>query len=229
MQDRTFSIEQSISFGWDRMKKHIGFFIILLIGVGGLSFFSELILRFIPENQAVIGLFFSITYIVVSLVIHMGLIKVALRITDENRADFNDMFSTLPLTGKLFISAILYALIVIVGCFLLIIPGIIWAIQFWFFDYFIVDRNMGPIEALKKSSEMTRGNKMNIFLLFILLALINAGGVLCLGIGLFATIPTAMTARAYVYRVLSGGIETVAYPENTIDDDRVESPEDFNY
>ncbi|MEA3324508.1 MAG: hypothetical protein U9Q37_05135 [Euryarchaeota archaeon] len=62
------------------------------------------------------------------------------------------------------IGLILYGFIVVGGLILLTIPGIIWAIKFQFFDYLIVDKGLGPIDALEKSSEITRGVKWDLFI-----------------------------------------------------------------
>jgi uncharacterized membrane protein len=73
-----------------------------------------------------------------------------------------------------------------------------------FFSYFVVDQELGPIEALKRSAEITQGVKGDLFLLGLALGGINLLGAVALLIGLFATIPTAMLATAFVYRRLAG-------------------------
>ncbi|AZR73372.1 hypothetical protein BBF96_08240 [Anoxybacter fermentans] len=85
---------------------------------------------------------------------------------------------------------------------LFVIPGIIWWIKFRFFSYFIVDKGFGPIKALKKSSEITRDVKLDLFLFEVLLRFINVVGALCLVVGLVITVPVTLVANAYVYREL---------------------------
>ena len=138
----------------------------------------------------------------------MGLIKIALRFCDNQKAKLADLFSCLPLFFKYLFGLILYRLIVLGGMILLIIPGIIWAIKFQFFDYFIVDKKLGPIEALKQSSAITRDAKWDLFFFDLLLGFINFLGAVCLLIGLFASVPTAMVAMAFVYRKLLAQKET---------------------
>ena len=92
---------------------------------------------------------------------------------------------------------------------LLIIPGIIWGIKFQFFSCFIVDKGVGPIEALKRSSVITKDAKWDLFLFNLLLILINLLGAICLLIGLFVTIPTTMVDWAFVYRRLFTQTEIV--------------------
>ncbi len=102
-----------------------------------------------------------------------------------------------------------------VGLILLIIPGIIWAIQFCFYDYLIVDRGFGPVDALKKSSEITKGVKLDLFVFGMLLGIINLLGFICLVVGLFVTIPTTMVAMAFVYRKLLAQTELIEIPETS--------------
>ena len=91
----------------------------------------------------------------------------------------------------------------------MIVPGIIWAIKFQFFSYFIVDKEVGPIEALKKSAAITKGAKWDLFVFGALLGLINLAGALCVVVGLFATIPTTMVAIAFIYRKLLAESELI--------------------
>ena len=103
------------------------------------------------------------------------------------------------------LSSVMLGLIVIGGTLLLIIPGIIWAVKFQFYGYFIVDEQAGPVEALIKSSMITEGAKWDLFIFGFCIGVINMLGALMLIVGLFATIPTTMVALAYVYRRLVAG------------------------
>jgi hypothetical protein len=199
MAIQKFYKSEAIGFGWNTMKSNLGFFIALLI-VGGLINF---VLDFIAKKDAsVLSIIISIASLLLEMVILMGLIRISLRLHDNEKGEFADLFSCFPLVFKYLVGSILYVLIVLGGTILLIIPGIIWAIRFQFFSYFIVDEGLGPIEALRRSSLITRGAIWELALLSSLLGLINLLGALCLLIGLFATIPTTMVAMAFVYRKL---------------------------
>jgi uncharacterized membrane protein len=98
----------------------------------------------------------------------------------------------------------------LVAPILLVIPGIIWSIRFHFFSYLIVDKGVSPIEALKKSSKITKGTKWDLFLFGILLVFINILGALALLVSLFVTMPATMVANAFVYRKLLSQEEIVS-------------------
>ena len=93
-------------------------------------------------------------------------------------------------------------MIVLSGIILLIIPGIIWSVKYSFVGYFIVDKGLGPIEALKESSLITNGAKQDLFLFWSLISVVNFLGVLAFFIGLFVTIPITVVAIGFVYRKL---------------------------
>lgn len=82
------------------------------------------------------------------------------------------------------------------------IPGIILAIKLFFFDYFIVDQDLGAVESLKASFRLTKGRLLKLLAFFLAVVLINFGGVLLLGIGLLFTMPVSFLATAYVYKKL---------------------------
>ena len=89
-----------------------------------------------------------------------------------------------------------------VGLLLCIIPGIILSVRFQFFGWAIVDRELGPFEAMQESWELTRGSFWNLVLLWLVLAGINILGALALGVGLLITSPMSMVAVGFVYRRL---------------------------
>ncbi|MBU1261532.1 DUF975 family protein [bacterium] len=202
MATQRFSKGEAIRFGWDTMKSNLGFFIALLIVTFLIIFVPSFISGLIKERASALSIIIDIVVWVLQLVIGMGLIRIALKFCGNEKGEFADIFSCFSLFFKYLFSSVFYGLIVLGGIILLIIPGIIWAIKFQFFSYFIVDKGLGPIEALKRSSAITKGTKWNLFLFSILLILINLLGILCLFIGLFATLPITMVAQAFVYRQL---------------------------
>ncbi|NOR77557.1 MAG: DUF975 family protein [Methanophagales archaeon] len=218
MTAEKFSISEAIHFGWNTMKSNLGFFIGLLIFVFLFTSLSSIIAAKATEANIFLGLIFYIADFSLSIIISIGLVKIALRFCDNEKGRFADIFSQYPLFPQYLVGSILYGLIVFAGTILLIIPGIIWGIQFCFYDYFIVDKGLGPIEALKRSSAITRGVKWDLFGFFLILSGINLLGALCLLIGLFVTIPTTMVALAFVYRKLMAQAEIVQVSETSLEE-----------
>ncbi len=139
---------------------------------------------------------------VISMIAQIGLIKITLKIHDDQPAQLTELFSYAPLIFKYLLANILYGAIIFAGGILLIIPGIIWAVMFQFTPYFIIDKDAGIMEALKSSASLTSGAKWNLFFFNILIGLVNLAGALCFLVGLLLTIPLSFMAIAYVYRQL---------------------------
>jgi len=70
-------------------------------------------------------------------------------------------------------------------------------------DLCVVDRGLGPIEAMQESWRITKGHKWQLFLLFLALLGINLLGFLALFIGIFVTAPMTLVALAHAYRTLA--------------------------
>lgn len=208
MSDQKFFKKEAISFGWRTMKPNFIFFakVLLFVWLAGVLF--GYIANGLEGLPIIISSIAYVGFWVLGMILNIGLIKIALDFSFNQRPKFGDLFSQYELFFKYLVGYILYKLIVLAGLILLIVPGIIWAIKFYYFPYFIVDKKMGSIQALKESSRITSSSKWNLFLLFLLLGLINIAGALFFGIGLLATIPTSMVAIAFVYhKLLVSGAE----------------------
>ncbi|MFH1856572.1 MAG: hypothetical protein ABH836_05015 [Candidatus Omnitrophota bacterium] len=213
MAIKTFSINEALLFGWNVMKKNIGFFIGILVVVFIASAAPDVINNFIKGKAPVaISIIIAVIFWVLQLILGMGLIKIALKFCGNEKPDFAVLFSGIPLFFKYLAGVILYVLIVLGGLILLIVPGVIWSIKFQYFPYLIIDKNMGPIEALKKSASITHGAKWDLLGFNVVLAVVNVLGILCLLIGAFAAVPTVMIAYAFVYRKLLAQTEAVSTP-----------------
>ena len=82
-----------------------------------------------------------------------------------------------------------------------------------FYGFLIVENpTLGPIDALKKSQEMTKGRLGELFVFGLALFGINLVGALLCGIGLLFTYGITAIAVAYAYRTLTGEpVAPIAY------------------
>jgi len=206
--NQKFSKKEALRFGWITMKNNIGFFIGILLVAGLFPVASGIINKTVELNKGNNAVIFLLLVIAIAIwalqrVVEMGSMRIALKFNDKEKPIFSDLFSCFSLFFKYIAGTILYLLIMIGGLCLLVVPGIIWMIKFQFFGYLIIDKNLGPIEALKKSYEITRGVKWDLFLFHVIMMALVFLGALCLLVGLFAAIPMALVAYTYVYRKLS--------------------------
>ena len=201
--ERTFPRAEALRFGWETAKKNVRFFIVVLLILAGVSFVFSAIDNSLTQDQVFLRFIIGIANWVISSITGVGLVRIALNFVEKKESKYVDLFNHYDRTVNYMAASILYGLIVAVGIVLLIVPGIIWGIKFQFFTYFVVEKNMGPVQALKASWEMTKGIKWQLFVYGLITIGINILGALALFIGLLWTIPTTLLATAYLYKHLS--------------------------
>lgn len=189
-----FTVGDAIGVGWTLAMRHLGLLVLVTLVAGALTAVPELI-----GDSAV----WSIVGVLVSMVVTLGYVKIVLNIVDEKPAAMGDLFSCIHLVPQYFVATIVYVVVVGVGLILLVVPGIIWAIKFFFYDFPIVDEETGPFTGLSRSAAVTQGAKGRLFLLFLALLGINILGLLALVVGLLVSIPITGITLAHVYRRLS--------------------------
>lgn len=202
--DKVFSIPDAIGFGWTKVKEQLGFFIGFTLLIFAFQLISGFIQTALEKDDGSFLLF--LVYIVIStiigIVIGMWQVRIVLDVVDGKKGTFGSLQNVLPLLGKALVTQILYTVIIIIGLFLLIVPGIIWIIKYQFAIYYVIDKNMSPFEALEASGKLTSGEKWHLLLFNLVIGLVVFAGVLALGVGLLIAIPIVMVAPGYVYRQL---------------------------
>lgn len=198
-----FRIGDAIRSGWQKTKVHFFFLWTVLGIVCGVAIFLNIFSKAVGEHSFS-GNIFSLGAAALGIILQIGLIRVYLDLIDQDKEDHLDtLFSGAHLIWRYLGAAILYYAVVTIGFILFIIPGIYFGLKYQFFNYLIVDKNLQPFEALKKSAEMTEGVKWKLFGFAFTLGGLNILGALVLIVGLFVTIPVSILAYVYVYRELS--------------------------
>jgi uncharacterized membrane protein len=203
MAEKKFLKKEAINFGWETAKANIGFFVVFLLIVWVANMVFSAPSGYYWGRFYIWTPFLSLLSLVVGIFIAMAYIRVALRFTRGETAEFEDLWMSYPKFLEFLVGSILYGLLVLAGLVLLIIPGIYWAVRYQFFGYCILDRDVGPVAAIKMSGRITKGSWWNLFWLGILEFLVVLLGILACFIGLFWAIPTAMVAHAYAYMKLA--------------------------
>jgi uncharacterized membrane protein len=197
-----FSKKEALAYGWGSMKKNFWFFaqiiIIMLAAVG----ITGLLGNYFKDRNPVNGALWSVISLFIQFAISAGAIAVILKIYDGGKAKIKDILVDPQIVIRYIIASVLYSLIVIAGFILLIFPGFMWMMKYQMFQYFIIDKKMKPIEALKESGKITQGSRWNLFFFFILAALMNLAGMLVFGVGLFVTMPVTAMSFVWIYKKL---------------------------
>ena len=203
-----FSTGSALRFGWETFKKRPWFFVgstlVILLASGLVNAFTsgiDAVMSGSPDEPSIIG---TVINLALGTLINMGATAFYLAAHDNpDTVDLSSLWHPRPF-WKFLGASILLVLAIAIGFVLLIVPGVIFALMFMFTMFIVIDRELGPIEAMKESHRITRGHKWNLLGFTLVLVLINLLGVLALLVGLLVSIPVSSLAFAHVYRLLAG-------------------------
>jgi uncharacterized membrane protein len=217
-------IAESIRYGWDTFKKNLE--LILLI-----EFAAVVAVAIVNGASGImerIGGFHEwamwIANFVLSMIIHFGAVKIALKYRDGEKVEFANMFDGFAVLAPFIAASVLTDMAIGFGLMFLIVPGIIIAVRFCFFGFVLADAERGPIEAIQRSIRITEGRGLDLFLFGMLLIGLNVLGLMVLLIGVFVTLPVSVLAGAYIYRYLEPRAAEVSSTDHTCDES-ARSPE----
>ena len=206
-QMKTALTTECIKFGWETFKKRPWFLIGVTVLYIIISFSSGTIsdlagdLMATSDNFANNAVSFLISMLLNTL---LGLMTVVFLLKAHDGIDhvtLSDAWNPTKYWRYLIVS-ILMGLAFAGGLILLIIPGIIFGLMFWFGGYLVVDRSLSPMEAMKESAHMTSGHKWELFLLAVASLGLMLIGIICLLIGFLVAIPVVTLAFTHAYRQL---------------------------
>lgn len=198
----TFSIGDSIKFGWETFKKRPWFLVGATAIVMVASSISSTVSQNMQQNGMISFLAFLIT-LAVSTLIDMGLTNLTLKSHDNIEAvKFEDLWYPKPF-WKYLGATILSGIAVGVGFVLLIIPGIIAALMIFFVKFIVIEHNMGPLDAIKESIRIGKGHRWTLLGLLLVAIVINVVAAMLLLVPLLVSIPVTTLAFAHAYRTIS--------------------------
>jgi uncharacterized membrane protein/DNA-directed RNA polymerase subunit RPC12/RpoP len=166
--------------------------------------FTVMMLTHNPDLAEVVNITGNLASYVLSIWLTLGQCAYFLKIARGQPPDLTTIFSGGPKLLTAILAYILFILIVIGGFLLLIIPGIIFALMFSQFLYLIVDRNVGVMDSLNLSKEITRGNKATLFAIGLLLGLLFVAAIIPCLLGLLVWIPFSSLMPAVIYLLMIG-------------------------
>ncbi len=207
--------------------------VILLIGFAGRLFLGTvpetwafsypevIIVHYITYKIVFFGLAFFLFFELLGGVIRMGTARIALDLYDAGEARTDRLLSTVRLAFNHMAATFLYVIIVFSGLVFFIIPGIFFALRLWFYRQVLIDKQCGPLAALKISADLTCGKVMILFrslllvsivniqllqgIIFLLLVNTHPAHSIVLSVLLLSgllTLPTATLSNAFIYRNL---------------------------
>jgi uncharacterized membrane protein len=203
MKNKTFSIKEALSFGWEKQQSSPLFFAgIALVAILPSIFFGA-ITDALENAVFFVRIGIDVISMIVFFFLSLGIRKITLDAYDSKKLKFSDIFSQKNLLVSVIGAGIIYFAIVSIGLIVLIIPGIFFFCRFFFFELAIVDKKLGAVDSLEESWKITRGNTFKIFFFLLIILGINILGILALFVGLLIAVPVSALSLTYAYRKLS--------------------------
>ena len=198
----------AFSWGWTKFTQNFGiivlgglFYVVVVAAVQliGRPFYGD----DIDFRYFFASFVFGVISFVASAFLQAGIIRGSLQIARGQKPTLATMF-TGEYLGQILLAGLLVGIMVAFGFLLLIIPGLIALFYTQFTYWFIVERGVPAVDAIKASAGLINrhvGTMIGFFFASLLAYII--GAILC-GIGLLVAIPVVILAQAYMYRTLQG-------------------------
>jgi uncharacterized membrane protein len=166
----------------------------LLGGVGG----------FIAHDSKVMNIIMQLIIIFVTYPLMAGLMMIAIKRSVGTPTTVSMVLDYYPKTIPIFLTYLLMMVMVAIGLILLVLPGIYLLIAYTLALPLVVDKNLGPWEALEASRKALTPCWFRYFGLSLICSVLVAISAMPLGIGLIWTLPFLGLAMAIVYRDVVG-------------------------
>lgn len=183
----------------------------------GLMVFVSMAIGFIGANKPVAGILFLpliavfviVMFALVSFV-QAGLMYMGLKAVRGEVVESGDVFYALKEPVPFLTTGVLMGLAIAVGEVFCIFPALIVAGLTMFSYPFVIDKKLGPVDAIKASIDTLKGQWLMATLFALVVGLVSQLGVYACYVGWFFTFPVAMVSIALCYRDLTADGETFA-------------------
>ena len=191
-------------FSFGQFKKYASFIVGAMLTYLVLGIIPQVYLMLQnPQTPTSSQQFVSFLLTMVQLFLGLGFTKIMLRLVQDKFVEVADMFNNFKLFLSYFVASFLYGFGVMLGTFLLVLPGIFIAIRFQFYPYFILEEGVSSFTALRKSYDLSQDLTLELFLLGIVIVALNVAGIFLFGVGIIITYPLTTMATAIVYKSLT--------------------------
>jgi hypothetical protein len=190
-----FKFNQYLKDGIDLFKKEISGFV---------GFYAALF-----SVYFVLGLIFGdYSGLVTNLIqpaLTAGVLLVANDILLNKKPNFSRFFDGFKFFLPLLLLGIVSSLLIAVGLVFLIVPGIYLAVGYSFGHMFVVFLGYDYWTAMELSRKIISKKWFEFFLFFLLMILINVGGVLACGVGVVFSAPITLCMTYCAFEDIVGG------------------------
>lgn len=133
-----------------------------------------------------------------------GLVKMIIRRVRENRAAaIGDVFSAMDQFGTLFITTLVLGILITIGFFLCIIPGILLATIWMYVLVYIIDKKVSMGDAMSLSKKLVSQNGFGMHLVVLLILGVISGILSITYIGSFVASPFILVVICVMYFIFN--------------------------
>lgn len=217
------SVGDAFSWGWTTFTRQVGPFLLgvlaylaVIVVVSAVLFAVILggtVASVDPDTQelrngAGFGLVFGYlvvlaVFLLLSAFMQAGVTRATLEVADGRRIEVGTFFRFDDF-GKVVVAALLVGLGTAVGTLLFVIPGLVFAFLAQFTLFFVIDKRMAPVDAIRASFTLVTRNLGAVVLLFLAVYAANLVGSALCGVGQLVSFPVGLLATTWMYRRLQG-------------------------
>lgn len=215
------SVGDAFSWGWTKFTQQVGPFLLgvlaylaVIVVVSAVLFAVILggtVASVDPDTQelrngAGVGLVFgyllvAAVAVLLSAFMQAGVTRATLEVADGRRIEVGTFFRFDDF-GKVVVAALLVGLGTAVGTLLFVIPGLVFAFLAQFTLFYVIDKRMAPVDAIRSSFTLVSRNLGTVLLLFLAVYAANLVGSALCGIGQLVSFPVGLLATTWMYRRL---------------------------
>lgn len=229
-QPSQWDVGSAVSYGWSKFQANVGQMILAALAIFagavliyGIAFFAIILPSGSSDYECsfdasgdynctgdagglgilsliVLALLY-VVFFVYAQVIGAGLIREALAVTQGRPFSTAGVFKFENI-GNVIVTSLLVGVGTFIGTILCVLPGIIFAFMTMYSLFFVVDKNLAPVDAIKASIDLVKNNVGSTIIWYLVAYVIALVGAILCGIGLLVAIPVILVGSAYTYKKL---------------------------
>lgn len=173
---------------------------------GVMVIFSLMSNALLAQTSGVIQAVLQLGSFILQLLFGIGSTYIVLAIAANKPVELSALWQFTDKLLNYFILIVIYSVLVTVGIFLLVVPGIIWATKYGLAPLIIAWKKMEAMEAMRLSARMTDGYKLQLFIFYLIIVVLNILGAVAFMVGLLITAPLTYIASGVVFHKLAAHI-----------------------
>lgn len=156
------------------------------------------------QTPTLIELIGNIVSALVLMPMAVGLLFLATSVAMGQRPNPKSLFAWYDKTLKIFLTALLMNVLIFIGFLLLVLPGIYLAVSYQIALPLMVDKKLGPWQALEASRKIIGHSWFKVLVFDLVAIVVIMLSMLLLGIPLIWSVPALTIAYGILYRNLAG-------------------------